>query len=131
MFENNTSVAIELCLVENVECLKFNFNGHLKTEDALIAIDEWKSLFESSTDEKITIIWDCIHMTGFDNKARIAWQNAIKDLKSRFECVWLVTDNKIIKAGAKLMNTFTSFKMKVVKSLENIIFPKSNQLSIA
>lgn len=120
----NKSVNLELCILNSVECLKFNFNGHLKTSDAMEGIEEWRKLFKTANGDKITIIWDCINMTGFDNKARVQWQQAIKDLKAKFECVWLVTDNKIIKAGAKLMNTFTSFKLKVVKTIDNINFPE-------
>ena len=115
------SVDIELCILDNEECLKFIFKENLSATDALEAIEEWKYLFESAGDEKITVVWDCIDMTGFENKARIAWQKAIKELKHQIKCVWLVTDSAIIKTGAKLMNKFVSFKLKVVKSVENII----------
>ena len=124
------SLNTELFYVENEECLKFTFNGNFKGQDAIEGIEVWKELFASAQGESAVIIWDCLEMTGFETKARKAWQRAIHDLKSQIECVWLITDSKIIRAGAKLMNTFTSFKLNVVKSTENIIIT-DNQLIMA
>lgn len=114
------TLEIGLNVLNNEELLKFTFNGEFKEEDAIEGVKEWKELFASAGSEKLCIIWDCVNMTGFESKARIAWQHAIKDLKNQINCVWLITDSKIIRTGAKLMNTFTSFKLKVVKSIELI-----------
>ena len=124
------SLNTELCFIENEECLKFTFNGSFNENDALEGIDDWKDIFASAQGERAVIIWDCLKMTGYESKARKAWQRAIKDLKNQIECVWLITDSKLIKTGAKLMNAFTSFKLNVVKSTENIIV-KDSQLMMA
>ena len=125
MISEVKSVDIELSVLNNEECLKFTFKENLKESDALEAIEEWKKLFQAAGGDKINVIWDCIEMTGFENKARVAWQHAIKELKKQINCVWLVTDSKMIKAGAKVMNKFISFKLKVVESVENIIISNS------
>ena len=124
------SLNTELFFIENEECLKFTFNGNFNGQDAIDGIEVWKELFESAQGESAVIIWDCLKMTGYETKARKAWQRAIKDLKNQIECVWLITDSKIIRAGAKLMNAFTSFKLNVVKSTENIVIT-NNQLIMA
>lgn len=115
------NLSIELYQIQNEDCIKFTFKGHFTENDALRGIEEWKSLFASSTDEKATLIWHCIDMTGFDNKARISWQQAIKDLKNQIECVWLITESKIIKAGVNLMKAFIGFNIKVIKSENEIV----------
>jgi len=60
-------------------------------------------------------------MSGFENKARVIWQKAIKRLKNQIAVVWLITDSKTIKTGAKLMSLFTSFEIKVVKTEKEIV----------
>ena len=61
-------------------------------------------------------------MTGFENKARVIWQKAIKELKKQIDCVWLISDSKIIRAGAKVMSAFTSFSLNVVNDESKIKF---------
>ncbi len=117
MNEEKKSLEIEMCEINDEECLRFTFIDKLLEVDAVDGVEEWKEIFSSAEDgEKIKVIWDCLEMTGFDSKARVAWQQAIKQLKKQIDVVWLITDSKAIKAGAKLMSAFTSFKIKVVKS---------------
>ena len=106
--------------MNNDEILQFDFCGELTEKDAMEGIKEWKELFAFSREQKLNIIWNCENMTGYENKARIAWQKAIKELKKQIKCIWLITDSKIIRTGAVLMNTFTSFNLRVVKSSEKI-----------
>jgi len=113
---------VELVDFRGDSCLKFTFRGHLTSEDAELGVKEWRDFFNSTGGEKVVVIWDSTQMTGFDNKARIIWQHAIKEMKSQIECVWLITDSKVIKAGAKLMSLFTSFCLKVVDSSDKIAF---------
>ena len=127
MSESEKSVDLRLCDISNSECLRFTFIGELKADDAETAVEEWKKLFENLGDEKLSLIWDCLQMTGFENKARVIWQQAMKELKGNIDMVWLITTSNVIKAGAKLISTFTKFKMKVVKSQEEIIKAKGLQ----
>lgn len=129
MQENEKSVELRLCDISNNECLRFTFIDELKANDAEKAVEEWKKLFDNLGDEKLSVVWDCLQMTGFENKARVIWQKAMKDLKNNIDTVWLITNSNVIKAGAKLISTFTKFKMKVVKSQEEIIKAKGIQYS--
>lgn len=115
-------VDIELCSVNEQDCLKFTFIDKLTEESALSGIEEWLSILSSSNTEKINIVWDTTKMSGFENKARKLWQGTLKELRYQIDCVCLITNSSAIKAGAKLMNTFTPFKLKVVKKLEDVSF---------
>lgn len=117
-----SSVNVELIVLKNEECLKFTFIGHFTEELAEYGIREWEYFFASAEDRKVIIIWDSKQMTGFDNKARVLWQKAIKKFKKQIECVWLISDSKIIRAGAKAMSVFTSFCLKAVKNDNEIKF---------
>ena len=115
------SLEIELYNLKNEDCLKFTFTGNFKGEDAISGVEEWKMLFKPIEEEKTPLIWDCLEMTGFESKARTTWQHAMKELKDKIDTIWLITNSKIIKAGAKLMSAFTKFNIKVVKSEEEIV----------
>ncbi len=118
----NVNPEIELVNFKGEDCLKFTFNGHLSTEDAEYAVTEWKEYFETTGNEKVVVIWDSINMTGFDLKAQKIWQKELKELKGQIKCVWLITNSKIIRAGARLMSAFTSYCLKVVDTSEKIVF---------
>ena len=121
MEENKKTVEIELCDVNDEECLKFTFSEKFLKSDAESGASEWEDIFQNvEGGEKTTIVWDTLEMTGFENSARVIWQKAIKKLKPKIGVVWLITTSKVIKAGAKLMSVFTSYDLKVVKSEKEI-----------
>ena len=115
------SLEIELYNLKNEDWLKFTFKGKFKGEDAITGVEEWKNIFAPIEGEKTALIWDCLEMTGFESKARTTWQQGMKELKDKIDTIWLITNSKIIKAGAKLMSAFTKFNIKVVKSEDEII----------
>jgi len=122
MKNKNRSLEIDFYEINEEECLKFTFVERFLAQDAKEGVEKWNDFFSSiNQGEKIPVIWDCLKMTGFDNKARVTWQKAIKKFKKQIETVWLITDSKTITAGAKLMSAFTSFKIKVIKEESYIL----------
>lgn len=113
--------ALEWKKINNVDCLCFTFKGTLTHKDALVAIKEWKGIFDIKKNEKIILIWQCNEMKGYEPMARSAWQSTIKELKSQIEVIWLVSNSTIIQAGAKIMSLFTSYDIKYAKSEKDII----------
>ncbi|NPA68849.1 MAG: hypothetical protein GXO50_09610 [Chlorobi bacterium] len=111
---------IELAVINNVECLRFKFRGHFSESDAVVASEEWKEYFRESYGGKITVVWDAADMSGFDIKARSVWQHTIKELSKRIDCVWLIAESRIIRAGARMMAAFTDYCLKVVDSEKKI-----------
>ncbi len=120
--QDRINVKAELVSFKGEDCLKFTFTGHFTEKDAEYGVGEWKELFASAENQKVTLIWDSTQMTGFDNKARIIWQHALKDMKKQIKCVWLISNSKIIRTGAKVMSAFTSFCLKVVDNSDKIVF---------
>jgi hypothetical protein len=124
MEQDIKSLDIEVCDLSQGDCLNFIFVGEFKEKDALEAIEEWKSMFKDLEGTKVSLVWDCLNMTGFENGARVAWQKAMKEMRDQIDTVWLITTSSIIKAGAKLISTFTKFKIKVVKTREEVMVHK-------
>jgi len=106
---------IELCNIENKSCLRFSFNGSLVEEEAKKAIVEWKRLFKTKSGEKMTLVWDCNKMTGYDPGARIVWQNAMKELKEQISSIWVVSKSGMIRSGAMIIAMITKHDIKVVQ----------------
>ena len=46
----------------------------------------------------------------------------IKDLKKKIDCVWVISESKIIRTGAKVLSTLSGFKIKTVKNESEISF---------
>ncbi len=111
---------VEWCDLQDKKCLKFTFTGTLTEYGATIAIERWETLCNETPDKKFNMIWICHQMTGYEPKARIAWQNTLKRFKGKIESIWLVTSSPLIKAGAMIMSAFTSYDVKVVKTEDKI-----------
>lgn len=111
---------IEYCDINDNNCLKFSFKGTLVEEDAKNAIEVWKNFFKEREGEMITLIWDCKEMSGYDPGARIAWQNALKELKNQIANIWLISKSNLIRSGAMIVSMFTKLNIKVVQSESEI-----------
>lgn len=111
---------IDLCQLTETACLKFKFNNNLSEEDARYAIQEWNDLLNSSKDDKVNMIWDCLEMKNYEQKALALWQHALKESRNKINQIWLVTESKMLRAGAMLISAFTNMKIKVVKSHDKI-----------
>lgn len=106
---------IELCNIENKNCLRFYFNGSLVEKEAKNAITEWKRLFKTKSGEKINLVWDCNKMTGYDPGARLVWQNAMEELHDQISSIWVVSKSGMIRSGAMIISMITKHKINVVQ----------------
>lgn len=104
----------------DIECLYFTFNDILREKEALIAIERWNKLSEER-DSGLVLIWDCQKMKNYESKARIAWQNNLKTNKDKIDAIWIVTKSIAIQAGADIISYFTSFKLNVVSSTDELM----------
>ena len=119
MTEIQESVVIEQTQINDKDCIKFTFQGLFTKEDALMASKEWKEI--ASSGKKFIVIFHAKEMAGYEPMARAIWQKMIVELKSQIENIWLITDSKLIAAGAAIMSMFTSFTIKTVNSEEKIV----------
>lgn len=102
------------------KCVKFVFRGKLTETDAMVAVKKWEKIFHQNMTDRFVLIWHCLEMTGYEPLARSVWQKAIKSLKKQIDCIWLISDSKIIQAGANIMSVFTSFKIHSVSAEDKI-----------
>jgi hypothetical protein len=114
-------VEIELCQLTGLDCLKFTFNGNFTENVAKTTIEEWETMIGNVKEGKINMVWDTLKMTGYDSEARIMWQHMLKKYKHVIGTVWVITNSGLIKAGLKLLSTFTSYHFKTVKSCHEIL----------
>lgn len=102
------------------EFLRFTFTGKFTEQDALPALEKWRQAFAFKPGEKISMIWDCLKMNDYDYEARTLWQNACKEMKDQIDAIWVMTDSLLIRMGASVISVFTSLKIKVVSSEDDI-----------
>jgi len=94
--------------------LKFVFSGHFSAKEAAPAIIEWRRQFDSDipSGHKVSIIWDCLKMTGFDPHVKSTWQKTLKELSIKIEDIWIVSKNPMIRVAALTMGVFSNYKIK-------------------
>lgn len=112
-------VDINFIANNNKQYLQFDFPGHLDEASAANAIERWNEKMKSNN-AKVSIIYNCSKMTGFDTDARRIWQDTMKAHKNQIDVIWLVSDNIFIRGAAKTMGLLTGFPIKVTKSINDI-----------
>ena len=100
--------------------LKFTFKGNFTEQDAITAAGKWREMFSGQPGKKIVLIWDCLDMNDYDHEARTLWQNLCKEYRDQIEIIWVITESLLIKMGASVISVFTSMKIKVVSSENDI-----------
>jgi len=114
------SKLIKKIKINENECLRFSFSGVLTRKQAVEICDEWTEMFNHEKAVKYHIIFNATHLDNYEPLARIAFQNTINNLRSQIVKIWVVTDSKLISAGAAIMGIFTSFSIKSVSSEDQI-----------
>ncbi len=102
------------------DCLKFTFFGKFTVQDAIPALEKWRQAFAERPEGKIPLIWDCLNMEDYDHEARTLWQDACKEMKDRIDTIWVLTNSLLIRMGASVISVFTSLKIKVVSSEDQV-----------
>jgi phosphopantetheine adenylyltransferase len=110
----NKNPQIEWTKISGKQCLKFIFGEKLTAQEAEVAIAEWRKAFQSRMDGAIILIWDCRKMTDYDNDARAQWIEAIKEMKSQIDTIWLISTSGFIRTGASIMSFFVNMQIKPV-----------------
>ena len=110
----NENPRIEWCENSGKQCLKFTFAEMLTTQEAEAAIVEWRKAFQTKMDTSIILIWDCRNMKGYDSDARAQWTDALKEMKSQIDTIWLISASSYIKIGASVMGFFSSMDIKPI-----------------
>jgi len=117
----NENPRIEWYEKSGKQCLKFTFAEMLTTQEAEAAIVEWRKAFQSKMDTSIILIWDCRKMKGYDSDARAQWTDALKEMKSQIDTIWLISASSYIKIGASVMGFFSSMDIKPIGCESEIV----------
>lgn len=102
-------------------CIRFTIANNLNKQEAIQMCNEWKALAASNASGKYVIIFDAVRMTNYEPMSRIIFQETINALKTQIDAIWVITNSKLISAGASLMSLFTSFKIRSVTSDSQIV----------
>jgi hypothetical protein len=121
MVETIGKVEIESIFIKEIECIRFTFNGLLTNKDAIKATEIWSEMFALRKNKKVLLIFNCLNMKDYEPLARATWQKTLSLLKPQIGGIWVVSNSKLITAGATIMGVFTSFSIKTVDSEEKIL----------
>ena len=70
--------------------------------------------------KKVTLVFNCDSMTGFDTEARKKWQAELKEHKKSIDEVWVVCGNLFVLSAAKTMGLLSGYSIRVTRSLSQI-----------
>jgi hypothetical protein len=96
------------------------FYGRFTSESADHSISSLSPLIDAH-EGKVTMIWECTKMIGYDLSARDAWQAFMKKFKSKIETVHLVSNNYLIRTGAMVIGAFTGIKICTWEHLDDLL----------
>ncbi len=99
--------------------LLLHFARHFSAESARDAIRTISPMI-MKTEGKITMVWECSDMAGFDQAAREAWQIFVKDIKSKIERIHLVSNKLLIRSGAVVVGIFAGIKINTWAKIDEI-----------
>jgi hypothetical protein len=103
--------------IKNKPHLFLRFSGRFSSEDARSAIKTIQSMVDK-VDGTFTMVWECLDMIGFDAGAREAWQVFIKDVKPKIEAIHLISNNILIRTGARVVGIYAGIKILAWASLD-------------
>jgi hypothetical protein len=117
----NENPRIEWSKYSGKQCLKFTFLEKLTTQEAEVAIAQWRETFQSKMGTSIVLIWDCRNMKSYDKDARVQWIAALKEMDSQIDSIWLISASSFIKTGAAVMGFFSSLKINPISCESEIV----------
>ncbi len=111
---------LELTQIQSKTAIIFHFEGILTQQKAHEFIKQWQIIFLGNESNKMVVIFDAINMSDYQPMARTLFQKSINELKSQIDSIWVISNSKIVKAGAAIMSIFSSFPITTIASLDDI-----------
>jgi hypothetical protein len=115
--ENVSPVRLEQ--IAGVRCIVHVFCDHLTEEDALERLRHQRDIMSTFRD-KVTFVWDCRKMTGYDSAARRRWQEALRLDSERIVEAWVVSESVLIRMGASVIGLLAQFPVRACTHLEEV-----------
>lgn len=105
---------------QDARFLIFVFRGKLTDRACEEACEIWNDTVQSDPSVVYTHIWDCEKMTGFEQKAKNRWMDAMNYHSNRTNSIWLISDNILIRGAARLMSKFSRHELKVFRKKDEV-----------
>ena len=93
------SYKIEWQTIRENRVLVISFQGYFSGEDAQLAAPEMVKQIQSETD-LVSMVWDCLEMTGYESAARNEWERSLLLLKEKIKRIHVVSNSLVIRVGA-------------------------------
>ena len=95
------------------------FDGHLDAEEAREALKEIEERL-GEIDGPVVMLWDARAMTGFDTRAREAWQEAMAGWKERVESIELIATRLLVRTGGRVIRIFTGLPIAIHDEMSSV-----------
>lgn len=94
------------------------FHGNLDAADGKESARVFSHLLDGA--RRWDVVFDIRHMTGYHRDAREAWQAALRPLRDRIACIYVVGGNPLVRMGANLLGSFLGVRMRGVRDLDGL-----------
>lgn len=101
-------------------CIYVHFKGYLTVEIAEEIVSESVRLAKEDSDEKITVVWNCLEMENYEAKAREVCEKGITENAHLMDRIYVLTTSIVIQAAAEIIKFFTPLPFKALSSFERL-----------
>jgi hypothetical protein len=117
---NVGAIQVERLFIQEQKFIKFTFKGLLTHTAAKSADGLWRENVSPNQNNRVNLIFDCHNMHDYEPLARTHWQKLLQQHRNQIDQIWVLSDSKLIKAGAAIMGVFTSFNIKTASTVEQV-----------
>lgn len=101
-------------------CLYVEFEGTLTAEIATNVIDRSLEIAVNDSDDKITVVWNCLKMKSYTTEARDICRKKLSDNSFIMDHVFCISNSILIIAAAEILKFFSPFPLDVISSYEKL-----------
>lgn len=101
-------------------CLYVEFEGTLTGEIAANVIDRSLEIAVNDSDEKITVVWNCLKMKNYTTEARDICRKKLHENSFIMDYIFCISTSILIIAAAEILKYFSPLPLFAVSSLEKL-----------
>lgn len=101
-------------------CIYVEFEGHVTEEIINNVVEHSVKLAKEDSDEKITVVWNCIDLKSYDTEAREACERGITNNSHLMDRIYVVSTSLTVLAAAEIIKYFTPLPLTAVSSFEKL-----------
>lgn len=101
-------------------CLYVEFKGTLTEEIATNVIDRSLEIAVNDSNEKITVVWNCLKMKNYTTEARDVCIKKIAENSFIMDNLFCISTSILIIAGAEILKYFSPLPLYVISNYEKL-----------